>query len=349
MKTSRIVVLMILVTAIAMAAPASAYFSSQSLETKAERMVEVTDGALDRIMDLVEVVEADTDAMDLIIAAGLDEQFYDNVSLCVEEGTSVGGELTTEKGTGWTYLDAAKQALLATEYEDAIDNAREALTVFRDVLRSMYAILLEAGVETEQIVAPEVISDAIDRSLDRIEELRNLLSEEAEVVSKLDAAEILLNDAKDWLEQDDIENAKDSLKKANDLISEVCQYLKEVAQELNPQRIRDYCEGAYQYRERFGHAWNEEFDVNGFLQTFGYQNEDEFMNRFQEMIENARDSDDFEDALHDLDEIGRMIRGMDEAFAQEIGQHRARHGQSGGSGYMQGGSGFGGMDGGGTP
>jgi len=185
MKTSRIAVLMILVTAIATAAPASAYFSSQSLETKAERMVEVTDGALDRIMDLVEVVEADTDAMDLIIAAGLDEQFYDNVSLCVEEGTSVGGELTTENGTGWTYLDAAKQALLATEYEDAIDNAREALTVFRDVLRAINVILVDAGVEIEQPLDAQVIQEAIERSLSRVEELEELISPDAPIYAKL--------------------------------------------------------------------------------------------------------------------------------------------------------------------
>jgi len=58
-KTSRIAVLMILVAVIAMAAPASAYFSSQSLETKAERVVEIADGARDSVFDLVDIVEAD--------------------------------------------------------------------------------------------------------------------------------------------------------------------------------------------------------------------------------------------------------------------------------------------------
>jgi len=349
MKTSRIAVLMILVAVIAMAAPASAYFSSQSLETKAERMVEIAEEARDSVFDIVDIVEADTTAMELILDAGLDAQFYGNVSLCVEAGTTVGGEITTENGTAWTYLDAANQSLLAGEYEDAIDNAREALTVFREVLRSIHAILWEVGVETGQLVAPQVISDAIERSLDRIEELRALLSEEAEVISKLDEAEDLLNEAKDLLLLDEVEDAKDNLKEANDLISQVCQYLKEVAEELNPSRVRGYLDEAYRYRERFrerfGHAWDEEFDVNGFLQTCGYQNEEEFMARFQEMIENAQGAENIEDVIQDLDEIGRMIREMDAALTQEMGRHRARHGQeeaASGSGYGQnGGSGYG--------
>ncbi len=73
-----------------MAAPASAYFSSQSIETKAERMVEIADEARDRVLDLVALVEADETAMENITDAGLDEQFYGNVSLCVEEGTIIG-------------------------------------------------------------------------------------------------------------------------------------------------------------------------------------------------------------------------------------------------------------------
>ena len=333
---------MILVTVIAMASPASAYFSSQSLETKAERIVEIADGARDRVFDLVDIVEADTTAMELIIDAVLDGQFYGNVSLCVEAGTTVGGEITTENGTGWIYLDAANQALLAGEYEDAIDNAQEALTVFREVLRSIHVILCEAGVEKEELLDSQVLLEAIERSLDRIAELRALLSDEAEVISKLDEAEDLLNEAKDLLLADEVEGAADNLKDANDLISQVCQYLQEVAEELNPSRVRGYLDEAYRYRERFrerfGHAWDDEFDVNGFLQAFGYQNEEDFMNHFQQMIENAQGAEDIEDVIQDLHEIGRMIREMDEALTQEMGHHRARHGQeeaASGSGYGQ--------------
>jgi hypothetical protein len=372
MKTSRIAVLIILVAVIAMAAPASAYFSAQSLETKAERMVEIAEEAQENMLDLVDIVESNATVMELIIDAGLDGQFYGNVSLCVEAGTTVGVEITTENGKGWTYLDAANQAFVAGEYEDAIDNAREALTVFREVLRSIHAILWDVGVETGQLFAPQLISDAIERSLERVEELQALISTEAPIYSNLIEAKELLTEAKNEFLPDNLEDAKANLREANILISEVCKYLKQVAQELNPSRIRDYCEEAeqyrYRFRERFGQAGTEGFDVNGFLQTYGYQNEDEFMGRFQEMIENAQGAEDLEDVLEDLEEIGSLIREMDQNLTQEMGQHRAQYGQAGlgsgygqngGSGYGQGssgtsggqygGSGFGNMGGGGSP
>jgi len=346
MKTSKMAVLTILVTIIVMAAPASAYLSSQSLETKAERMVDIADGARDRVMDLVALVEADETAMENITDAGLDEQYYGNVSLCVEAGTLVGGIEVTEDGEGWTYLDAANQSLLDGEYQDAIDNAKEALTIFRDVLRSIHVILCEAGVEKEQLLDPQVLQEAIERSLDRITELRALLSEEAEIVTKLDDAENLLNEAQDLLLLDQVEEAADNLREANALISQVCQYLKEVAEELNPSRVRGYLDEAYCYRERFrerfGHAWDEEFDVNGFLNEHGYQNEEEFMNSFQQMIENAQGTEDIDETIQNLNEIGHMIRDMDEALTQEVSQYRARHGQqstTSGSGFGQEGSG----------
>ena len=99
------------------------------------------------------------------------------------------------------------------------------------------------------------------------------------MLAKLDEAEGLLNEAQDLLELEEIQDATAKLRDANVLISQVCQDLRDVAIELNPSRVRGFLEEAYQYRERFRErfrdAWNEEFDVNGFLNEFGYQNEEE--------------------------------------------------------------------------
>jgi len=344
LKTSKIAILAILVTVIVMAAPASAYITSQNIETKAERMVEIADGARDTVMDLVALVEANTTAMDLIKAAELDEQFYGNVSICVKAGTLVNGTAVTDDGEGWTYLNAANQSLLAGDYEDAIDNAREALAIFRDVLRSINGILCDAGVETGQILDAQVLQEAIERSLGRIEQLRALLADE-ELLGNLTDAEDLLNEA----QSGEIEDAKDALIAANSIISYVCQQLKEIAQELNPGRITRYLDEVYQYRgrfrERFGHAWDEEIDVDKFLQTLGYKNEEEFMAQFQEMIENAQGAENIKDAIQNLKEIGQMIKNMDSALTQEFGRHRGGQGQS-----MPGkGNGYGNMGGGNSP
>jgi tetratricopeptide (TPR) repeat protein len=330
MKTSKILILSILLAIVVMAAPASAYFSSQSTETKAERMVEIADGALDRVMDLVALVEADETAMDKITDAELDDKFDDNVSLC-EEG-----------GEGWAALETANDHLEAGEYEEAIDSAREALEIFRDALRSIHVILCEADIEVGELLDPQILQDAIERSFDRITELRSILAD-TEMLAKLDDAEELLDQAQGLLEQEEIDAAKDSLREANVLISQVCQELKQIAQELEPQRIKDYCEGAFQYRERFrerfGEAGTEGFDVDGFLQGYGYQNEDDFLARFQEMIRNAEGTEEIQNALEDLEEIGRMIREMDQNLTQEMGHYRAQHGQTGSMGaYGQDGS-----------
>jgi hypothetical protein len=330
MKISKILILTILVTIIVMAAPASAYFSSQSIDTKAERIVEIAGEARDRVLDLVALVEADETAMEKITDAGLDEQFYGNVSLCVEDGE------------GLTALNRAYELLLAEEYEDAIDSAREALEIFRDVLRSIHVILCEAEVEVGLLLDPQIVQEAIERSVDRITELRAILAD-TEMLAKLDEAEELVNQAEVLLELEEIDAAKDNLREANVLISQVCQDLKQIAQELDPQRIRDYCEGAYHYRERFrerfGQAGTEGFDVDGFLQGYGYQNEDDFMARFQEMIQNAEGTEEIQNALEDLEEIGKMIREMDQNLTQEMGHYRAQHGQTGSmGGYGQDGS-----------
>ena len=348
MKTGKLAILMILVTVIAMAAPASAYITSQNIETKAERMVEIADQAQDTVMDLVARVEANATVMQLIKDADLDEQFYDNVSLCVKAGTIVNGKAVPEDGEGWTYLNDANNSLMAGDYEGAIDNAREALAIFRDVLRSINDILVDADVKTEQLLDTKVIQEAIDRSIHRIEQLRALLADE-ELLGNLTDAENLLNEAQDLLDAGEIKDATEKLIEANSIITYVCQELKEIDQELNPGRVTRYLNEAKQYkerfRERFGHAWDEEVDVSGFLQTRGYQNEEEFMNRFQEMIENAQGSEDIEDAIQSLKDIGRMIRGMDQALTHEVNNQRAHHGQQ----EAASGSGFGNMGGGRSP
>jgi len=347
---------MIMLTVAVLVVPASAYFSSQNVETKAERMVEIADAALEKVIALVDTAESNDTIWVLITDAGLDGDFYGNVSLVLEEGTPLGSRTTETvavSGEGWVYLNASKEALLvaetAEEYQAVIDYAREALTIFRDVYRAINVILVDVGVEIEQPLQAEVIQEAIDRSQTRVDELKALISAEAPIYQNLIDAEGNLTEAMGFL-PDNVEDAKSSLRKANVLISEVCQYLKEVAQELNPQRIRDYCENAYQYRERFRggfeQAETEGFDVNGFLQGFGYQNEDDFMTRFQEMIQNAEGTEDLEDVLEDLNEIGRTIREMDQGFTTEMGHYRAQHGHAeSGSGFGQNMGGYGGSGG----
>jgi len=321
----------------------AAVWGQPTLETRANRIVEVAVEASERVGDLIILIDLNETVETMIDEAGYTEAYEKNITLY---------------GEGVEKVEDANECLADFDYEGAIDNATEALSIFREVYRSINYILYNSDVKVGQFLDVEDLEAAIERSKERVNELKDLISVDSSIYEKLLDAESYLTQALEYL-PDNIDEAKASLKDANILISEVCQYLKEIAQELNPQRIRDYCEGAYQYRERFRYrfeqAETEGFDVDGFLKGHGYQNEDEFMARFQEMIQNAEGAEDIEDVLYDLEEIGRLIRGMDQNLTQEMGRYRAQHGQTGstggfgqeatGSGYGQEGSGYGGSGG----
>jgi tetratricopeptide (TPR) repeat protein len=340
MRKNKIAILMILVTVAIMIAPASAYFAGQNIETKAERMVEIAEEALERVTDLAETVDTNVTIIDLLTDAGLYDYYIGNVSLCEEDGE------------GLTYLTAAQEAMSAAEetedYEAVIDNAREALEIFRDVLKAINGMLIDVGVETCPVCDENTIEEAIERSQERIDSLVALLADE-ELLTLLDQAQGNLTLAIDAIPID-IEEAKEYLQTANELISEVCQSLRGIARELNPGRIQGYLEKAYQHRERmrerYRGAWENEEDIDEFLQGLGYENEEEFMNQFQEMIQNAQDAETVEEAIETLKEMGQMLRNMDNSFNQKMGNYGGQQGQQ----QMPGnGSGFGNMGGGNSP
>ena len=300
----------------------SAVLTGQSPENRANRIVEIAENAAEKVDALIERVEADPDGSELIGTV----EFLGNVTLYDE---------------GLENVSNANTALGIDDYDGAIANATEALNIFREVYISIQIMLSNYDIKIGPLIDVDELEEAIVRSLERVEELEALISSEAPIYEKLIDVKGNLTLALSFL-PDNVEDAKSSLREANMLLSEISQYLKQVAQELNPQRIRDYCEDAYQYRERFREqfrgGWDEGFDVNGFLQTQGYQSEDDFMARFQEMIENAKGTEDIED----LEEIGRTIREMDQTLNEELGRHRARYGQEAtGSGYGQNSGGYG--------
>jgi tetratricopeptide (TPR) repeat protein len=253
-------------------------------------------------------------------------------------------------GEGWTLLDAANVSLYAGEYEDAIDNARDALEVFRDVLRSINNILVDSGIETEQILDTQLLQEAIDRSRDRIAQLRALIDDGHELEGNLTDAEDYLDVAQTALDAGELEDAKDALIEANSIISDVCTELREIAKGLNPGRVQSYLVHAQQYRERFrgifGQAADEDIDIDAVVQALGYVDEEDFMAQLQEMIQNAQDANDINHAIKELKDFSKMAKKMDNAITEEFGNHGNGNGQGNGNGN---GKGKGNMGGGNSP
>jgi hypothetical protein len=286
-------------------------------ESRSARIIDVAEGASEKVGELIELIYANETALEKIELEGLTLAFEGNVSLYYE---------------GVEKVEVANSLRELGDFEDATGNATEAMAIFREVYKSIHLILWKSEVRLDKDVDIEELEEAILRSQEKVDELKELISEDTSIYEKLVEAENYLIEAFEFL-SDNIEESISSLRQASILINEISLYLKELAQDLNSQRIWDYCEGAYQYRERFrerfGQAWDEGFDVNGFLESFGYTNEEDFLNQFWEMIQNAQKSSEVEDVFEDLEEIGRIIRDIDDSFNQEMGRHRAQHGQSG--------------------
>ncbi len=324
MKTSKIAVAIILVAIVAMVAPASAaMYHEQSESDKAEKIVEVAEKAEQKVENLIAIVNVNNNALN-IIQLTFHNEWKGNMIL-FDEGTA--------------NVTAAQHKLEAEDYEGAIANATQALEIFREVLRSINTILQDSNVQTGQIIDAQGLLIAMQRALDRIDRIRELLDEDAiDALELLDTATIYLDIdmARLWLLDGKVTETAYNMTQANSLISEAHHYLKDQAKESNGRRIDNYLEQMYRARERFRGRWenadNEGVNVDAVLESLDCDNWDDFILKLQEMTESAQEMDDIKDVMKELKDIGRTIREVNKALAQEIGRHRAQHGAGQGNG-----------------
>lgn len=329
----RIAVLILLATIIASIAPVSAIFyaQGQNQESTAEKFVELADKAGQKVKDLIDLVYANETALQTIGDAGLLDELEGNVTLYCE-----GAENVTN----------AYDALAVGDYEGAIANATEALSVFREVFSSIHIILCNSGLQKGHLVDSQGLLEAIRRAIEKIERLREILPENAtEAVELLDQAETYLNMdlAITLLLEGKVSEVVYNLAQANHLIVQVYQYLKEQAEITNTIRICNYLQICERHRERlrekFRFAANEGINVTDVLESLGYQNENEFMQTLENMIQTAQGkTEDINNVIQDLEAISQAIREMDQALTQEMNQHQERHGYGQGSGSEYGSS-----------
>jgi flagellin-specific chaperone FliS len=344
MKKRQLVVLAMVVSVIMAAAPVSAIFGQGQIQaTPAEELVEVADRAEQQVKNLIDLVYANETALQKIEDVGLIDELEGNVTL-YDEGV---GNLT-----------AAHDALEIADYEGAVDYATEALSIFREVFSSIHMILEDAGLQKGHLVDNQGLLEAITRQLQRIDRLREILPEDApeEIKQLLDDAEALLDidAARALLLEGKATEVRDTLQQAKELISQVYDYLKAEAEGLNTWRIDGYCERVRErIRERFMNGNQSGIDFTDVLEALGYQSENQFMETLENMIQTAKGkTENFKNALQDLEEIGQMVQEMDQALAQKMNQYQNGSGSGSngsgsgngniGSNYGQGGNGSGG-------
>jgi hypothetical protein len=334
----QLVALAMLVSVIMAAAPVTVIFAGQGQiqASPAEELVAIADRAEQQVKNLIDLVYANETALQKIEDVGLLGALDGNVTLY---------------GEGMGNLTAAYDALEITDYECAVDNATEALSVFREVFSSIHVILEAAGIQKGHLVDNQGLLEAMTRQLQRIDRLREILPEDApdeikqllddvEALSDIDAARTLLSEGKET-------EVMAILQEAKELITQVYDYLKTQAESLNAWRIDGYCERVGErIRERFRNGNQSGIDFTGVLASLGYQSENQFMEELENMIQTAKGkTGDFKNALQELDAIGQMVQEMDQAIAQKMDQHM-NGSASGSDGGSSGGSGSGNIGGG---
>ena len=271
LKPTKITIAILLLAIIIFAAPASAVmYHDQTKSITAEKIVGIAENAQQKVENLIALVSVNETALD-IIETNFAEEWQGNLTL-FEEGKA--------------NVTAANEALLAEDYESAIGNATQALEIFREVLRSINYMLCETEVHKGQTIDAQGLIVAMQRALERIDRIRELLDEDAtEALALLDEAETYLDveTARLWLLDGNVTQTAQNVTQANQLISEAHQYLKEQAQQANEQRVGNYLEQMQSAGERIRERWQSlnlqnislaDLDLQQILDALGLENVD---------------------------------------------------------------------------
>ena len=124
----------------------SAVLGQTSEETRANRIVEVAENAAEKVGDLIVLVTSNSTILQMIDDAELTDALDGNITLY---------------DTGLENITNANECLLPEDYDGATANATEALTIFREVYRSIHLILYEAEVTVGQYIDADELKEAI--------------------------------------------------------------------------------------------------------------------------------------------------------------------------------------------
>jgi hypothetical protein len=275
-------------------------------------MVNVAQKASMQVKSLIESINADDELLQKLEEANFISQLQGNVSF---HNQSI------------ALLNQAEDNLAHVDYDAAIINAQEALQIIRQVFKSINRILLDTDLITITAVDASSLLDSVIRTLDRSAYLRTLLlSNATNQLAMLDRVNALLNleDMESLIFEDKTNLMGSNLRQANDLITQVYNYLKIQARIYNyleeMEQARVTLRGRIRYEESIG------IDLNGIFESCGYENETEFMNALQNMTQDAKPHiGNLKDAMSNLETLGQMVQQMDQTVTQEMNRYQWQH------------------------
>jgi len=264
----------LLISAVTQAFPTG---SVKGEESMAKNIVEAASNAEKYVISLVDRVNSTI--IELINGSDLKDAFWGNVSLI---------------SSGSALLDEAEEDLKAGNYIDAMNEAMEAMGVFKEVWVNIHRILCELGItEVEAEGKPEVQAQgllvAINRTLERIERIKDM-SDDSEFQELLSNATALLNidEAKDLLAQGDVSDVAHRLAEANHLIAQAYRMLKAKAEERMAERMERFRAKVMERLEAMAGKLNET-DLKEIMEEMGFRNMNEFRQALNNLIREARE------------------------------------------------------------
>ncbi len=321
MRNARTATLTVILLAIITLAAAATFANAQTNHQTEEKLVEVAQRAGNQIQTLITNVYADPEAVQKIENANLTSQFENNV--------------TQYQNEGLTKLTQAQEALSKADYSAASDSALAALEVFRNTYSNLEGIMDAAGIASDSSASSQQLLDAIDRELQRIGTLKEILLTNASqnILQTLDDANKTLLQAKTSALNGQTADAQAQFVEAKQAIAQIYTYLKTQAEQSNTWRLNEFCQRLMrQIQERFAYGKQSGVDFSGALAAKGYQSEKQFIQALQTKIMNAQSQGDIQNAIADCESIGQMVQQMQQSLNQEISSQQQNQSAANGSG-----------------
>jgi len=266
-------------------------------EKRAENFVELAERAGEKVGNFLDLIYANETAIETITIAGLDDELARNKTLFETWGM---GNLTK-----------AKDSLEAGEYEYAVANATQALSIFREVFKALNTILADSEVQRGQLIEAQGLIEAMKRALERIEKLREIAPDEISTI--LESAEKYLNitTAIAWLREGRVNETAWNKTQANQLISLAHSLLRKKAEELNVKRIRSYLTVIENFHERLDRVVDKAIERG----LVGAEDLKEELEDVKPLVDDARslfEAGDYSAAITKLTQARSMLKEIEQ-------------------------------------
>jgi len=271
---------------------------NNNVQNRAENLVVLADKTKEQVQSFIDLICANVTVLDLIEGAGFMDELERNITLFSQ---------------GIDKLTNAHEMLSASNYQDAVAKATEAFHAFKQVFVALYVILDKSGVQKGEIIDAQGLLEAMRRTLEKIDKLRQLnLTEEAKEI--LNNATIFLNieTARILLMEGNVSEIVGNLTQAKNMIKEVYKLLADCARERNTMRnrVQNFLRGLNnameRIRQRLQLAEKQGFNVTAILEQMGYQNMEQVIQNLQAMMEeDEQNVEQIRSMIQDMNRIGQ--------------------------------------------